>query len=382
MNFNRALEGMGTYPFVALAQAKLKVEERLGTLIDFGAGDPMETTPPFIRRTLVDSILEKSSYPRAEGLPECRAAIAEWYRTRFGVDVDPDLEVLPSTGSKEAIFSLAQIAVDRDAARNLVVTTEPGYPIPLRSAQLNGAGVLTLPLLESHGFLPDLGAIADETWARVALFWVNYPNNPTGAVASPRFYDELASKALEHDFLIASDEAYSEIYFGAPPHSALEFTDRSHVVVFNTLSKRSAMTGYRSGSIVAGEEVMALFKRYRPMAGTASPEFVQRAAAAAWRDEDHVEDMRTRYRAKRDVVEPFLVRKGLHIAASEATFYLWVAVPEGETEQSFAMRLLDRGVVVGPGTFFGPAGAGYVRMALVPTLEQCHEAVSIMDALL
>ena len=298
------------------------------------------------------------------------------------MDVDPDVEVLPSTGSKEAIFSLAQIAVDRDAARNLVVTTEPGYPIPLRSAQLNGAGVLTLPLLESHGFLPDLGAIADETWARVALFWVNYPNNPTGAVASPRFYDELASKALEHDFLIASDEAYSEIYFGAPPHSALEFTDRSHVVVFNTLSKRSAMTGYRSGSIVAGEEVMALFKRYRPMAGTASPEFVQRAAAVAWRDEDHVEDMRTRYRAKRDVVEPFLVRKGLHIAASEATFYLWVAVPEGETEQSFAMRLLDRGVVVGPGTFFGPAGAGYVRMALVPTLEQCHEAVSIMDALL
>ncbi|MGH2828435.1 MAG: pyridoxal phosphate-dependent aminotransferase [Actinomycetota bacterium] len=382
MDFNRALEGMGTYPFVALAQAKHRAEERLGTLIDFGAGDPMETTPAFIRRTLVDSIPEKSSYPRAEGLLECRAAIAEWYRTRFGVDVDPDVEVLPSTGSKEAIFSLAQIAVDRDSTRNLVVTTEPGYPIPVRSAQLSGAEVLTLPLLESRGFLPDLGAIDDETWRRVALFWVNYPNNPTGAVASPSFYDELATKAREHDFIVASDEAYSEIYFGAPPHSALEFTDRERVVVFNTLSKRSAMTGYRSGSIVAGEEVMALFKRYRPMAGTACPEFVQRAAAAAWRDEDHVEDMRARYRTKRDVVEPFLVGKGLHIAASEATFYLWVAVPEGETDQSFAMRLLDRGVVVGPGTFFGPAGAGYVRIALVPTLDQCHEAVSIMEALL
>lgn len=382
MDFNRALEGMGTYPFVALAQAKQRVEERLGSLIDFGAGDPMETTPAFIRRALVDSIPEKSSYPRADGLPECRAAIAEWYRTRFGVDVDPDLEVLPSTGSKEAIFSLAQIAVDRDSTRNLVVTTEPGYPIPVRSAQLSGAEVFTLPLLESRGFLPDLGALDDETWTRVALFWVNYPNNPTGAVAPPTFYDELASRAREHDFLVASDEAYSEIYFGAPPHSAIEFTDRKRVVVFNTLSKRSAMTGYRSGSIVAGEEVIALFKRYRPMAGTACPEFVQRAAAAAWRDEDHVEDMRARYRAKRDVVEPFLVGRGLHIAASEATFYLWVAVPEGETEQSFAMRLLDRGVVVGPGTFFGPAGAGYVRMALVPTLNQCHEAVSIMGTLL
>ena len=238
MDFNPALEDMGTYPFVALAQAKQRVEERLGSLIDFGAGDPMEITPAFIRRTLVDSIPKKSSYPRAAGLPEAREAIAEWYRTRFGVDVDPDVEVLPSTGSKEAIFSLAQIATGRDAARNLVVTTEPGYPIPLRSAQLVGAEVLTLPLLESHGFLPDLDALDEETWARVAVFWVNYPNNPTGAVASPKFYDELASKAREHDFLIASDEAYSEIYFGAPPHSALEFIDRSHVTVFNTLSKR------------------------------------------------------------------------------------------------------------------------------------------------
>jgi succinyldiaminopimelate transaminase len=382
MDFNPALEDMGTYPFVALAQAKQRVAERLGPLIDFGVGNPMETTPTFIRRALVDSIPDKASYPRAAGLPETREAIAEWYRTRFGVDVDPDVEVLPSTGSKEAIFSLAQIAVDRDATRNLVVTTEPGYPIPSLSARLNGAEVLTLPLLESQGFLPDLDALGDETWTRVALFWVNYPNNPTGAVASPSFYDELASKARTHDFLIASDEAYSEIYFGAPPHSALEFTDRSHVIVFNTLSKRSAMAGYRSGSIVGGERVMSLFKRYRPMVGTASPEFVQRAAAAAWRDEEHVEAMRDLYRAKRAVIEPFLVRKGLHIPASEATFFLWVAVPEGETEQSFAMRLLDNGVVVGPGSLFGPAGAGYVRIALVPTLDQCHEAVSIMDAFL
>ena len=215
-----------------------------------------------------------------------------------------------------------------------------------------------------------------------AVFWVNYPNNPTGAVAPPSFYDELASKAREHDFLIASDEAYSEIFFGAPPHSALEFTDRTHAVVFNTLSKRSAMTGYRSGSIVAGERVMTLFKRYRPLAGTASPEFVQRGRGRVARRRTRRGHARPLPREARRVVEPFLVRKGLHIAASEATFYLWVVVPEGETERSFAMRLLEHGVVVGPGTFFGPAGAGYVRIALVPPLEQCHEAVSIMDALL
>lgn len=379
MRFNQALERMSTYPFVELEDAKRKVAGRLGHLIDFGVGDPMERTPEFIRRALVESIPERSSYPRAAGLPETRDAIAYWCRRRFGVEVDAEVEVLPSSGSKEAIFGLAQIAVDRSADKNVVVTTEPGYPIPLRSAELNGCRVLSLPLQEDHGYLPDLESIDDATWRSVALFWVNYPNNPTGAVAPLAFYEELASRAAEHDFLVASDEAYSEIYFGSPPHSVLEVTDRANVVVFNTLSKRSAMTGYRSGSIVAHENVMTRIKRYRPLAGSASPEFVQRAAAAAWRDESHVEDMRSIYRAKRDVLEPFLGERGLRVAGGDATFYLWVAAPDGETEDEFARRLLQRGVVVAPGTFFGDAGRGYVRMALVPTLEQCRKAVDLLD---
>ncbi|CAN5757130.1 LL-diaminopimelate aminotransferase [soil metagenome] len=300
-------------------------------------------------------------------------------KRRFGVEVDADAEVLPSSGSKEAIFSLAQIAVDRSVDKSVVVTTDPGYPIPLRSAELNGCEVLTLPLREHLGFLPDLASIAHEIWRSIALFWVNYPNNPTGAVAPLAFYEELTARAAEHDFLVASDEAYSEIYFGEPPHSALEVTNRRNVVVFNTLSKRSAMTGYRSGSIVAEESVTAMLKRYRPLAGTASPEFIQRAAAAAWRDEAHVEEMRSIYGAKRDVIEPFLRAKGLRVAGGDATFYLWVAAPEGETEDAFALRLLQRGVVVAPGTFFGDAGRGYVRMALVPTLEQCQKAVDLLN---
>jgi acetylornithine aminotransferase len=198
-------------------------------------------------------------------------------------------------------------------------------------------------------------------------------------VAPLAFYEALASKAAEHDFLIASDEAYSEIYFADPPHSALEVADRSKVVVFNTLSKRSAMTGYRSGSIVADKSVMAMVQRYRPLAGTASPEFIQRAAAAAWRDESHVEAMRAIYEAKRAVFEPFLTKKGLRVAGSEATFYLWVATPNGESAETFAKRLLQRGVVVAPGPFFGEAGRGYVRIALVPPLEQCHKAVDLLD---
>jgi succinyldiaminopimelate transaminase len=379
MKFNPVLERLSTYPFVQLEDAKRKAAELIGELIDFGVGDPMETTPQFIRRALVESIAEKSSYPRAAGLPETRAAIAGWCKRRFGVEVDPETEVLPSSGSKEAIFGLAQIAVDRSADKNVVVIPEPGYPIPLRGAELNGCRVLKLPLREENGFLPDLESIDDVTWKNIALFWVNYPNNPTGAVAPLSFYERLAFKAIEHDFLLASDEAYSEIYFGEPPHSALEVTDRSNVVVFNTLSKRSAMTGYRSGSIVAGRSVMAVMQRYRPLAGTASPEFIQRAAAAAWQEETHVDEMRTIYAAKRAVIEPFLTGKGLRIAGSEATFYLWVATPDGESAESFALHLLQGGVVVAPGTFFGESGNGYVRMALVPTLEQCHKTIDLLD---
>ena len=379
MRFNAALERLSTYPFVQLEDAKREAAERVGELIDFGVGDPMETTPQFIRQALVESIAPKSSYPKAAGLPETRGAIAHWCKSRFGVDVDPDTEVLPSSGSKEAIFGLAQIAVDRSAGKNVVVTTEPGYPIPRRGAELNGCPVLTLPLLEENAFLPDLESIDDATWRSIALFWVNYPNNPTGAVAPLEFYEELAVRAAEHGFLVASDEAYSEIYFGEPPHSALEVANRSNVVVFNTLSKRSAMTGYRSGSMVADGTVMAMIRRYRPLAGTASPEFIQRAAAAAWQDEAHVDEMRSIYSAKRAVIEDFLTRKRLRIAGSEATFYLWVATPNGESEESFALRLLQQGVVVAPGAFFGDPGKGYVRMALVPTLEQCHKAVELLD---
>ena len=379
MKFNPALERLSTYPFVQLEVAKREAAERVGELIDFGVGDPMETTPEFIRQALVESIAEKSSYPRAAGLPETRAAIAGWCKRRFGVDVDPETEVLPSSGSKEAIFALAQIAVDRSADKNVVVIPEPGYPIPLRGAELNGCGVLKVPLREDNGFLPDLESIDDETWKSIALFWINYPHNPTGAVAPLSFLEQLASKAAEHEFLMASDEAYSEIYFGEPPHSALEVADRSNVVVFNTLSKRSAMTGYRSGSIVADGSVMALMQRYRPLAGTASPEFIQRAAAAAWQEETHVEQMRSIYAAKRAVIEPFLTGKGLRIAGSEATFYLWVATPDDEPPEAFALRLLQGGVVVAPGTFFGEPGRGYVRMALVPTLEQCRKAVDLLD---
>jgi succinyldiaminopimelate transaminase len=382
MDLSPALAATGTYPFVKLEQAKRELSAQGIELIDFGKGDPREPTDARIRRALADSLTEISTYPLAEGLPELREAVAGWCGRRFGVQPNPDTEVIPTYGSKEAIFLLAQLVVDRDSDRRLVVTTEPGYPVPDRGAIFAGAEVLQLPLLEEHGFLPDLDAVAADTWERAAIVWINYPNNPTGAVAPLDFLGRLASLSAEHGFLLASDEAYTELWFDSPPHSALEVRDCGNVAVFNTLSKRSSMTGYRSGFIAADAQLIAALKQFRPSVGTAPQEFVQRASVVAWNDEDHVEHTRAAYRRKRDALLPTLERKGVRLAGSTATMFLWLEVPDGSASEEFAGRLLERGLIVSPGTFFGPAGEGYWRMALVPTEAECRRAAEILEDVL
>jgi len=376
------LAGLAAYPFVRLEEAKRAAAARGVRLIDFGVGDPREPTPAFIREALKDDLDRTHGYPLAQGLPELREAVAAWAGRRFGVDLDPGTEVIPTLGSKEAIFTLALAVVDREGGRNLVAVTEPGYPVPERGALFAGGEPVRLPLLEEHGFLPDLDAVPDEVWPRLALFWVNYPNNPTGAVAPRSFYEELAARAREHGFVLASDEAYTELWFEEPPASALELGDRRNVLVFNTLSKRSSMTGYRCGFAAGDPELVAALKAFRPNMGTAPQEFVQRAAVAAWGDEAHVEETREVYRRKRDVFLDLFARKGVRVAGSAATMYLWIAVPEEEGSEAFASRLLEHGVVLSPGSFFGASGEGYARLALVPTLEDCREAARILEEVL
>src|SRR5581483_1169336 len=260
-----------------------------------GVGDPREKTDGRIRQALVDGLTEVSSYPAAAGLPALREAIAAWYERRFGLRLDPQREIVPTLGSKEAIFLMAL--------------------------------VVGQPLRESNSFLPDLASLTPEVLDHVALFWVNYPNNPTAAVAPLELYEELSALAVRHEFVLASDEAYGEIYFGRPPATALQVSDRRNVAVLNTLSKRSSMTGYRSGAIIAGAELCDALRAFRPSVGVAPQEFVQRASIWAWSDEQHVADMRGSYGAKRKVLLEALERKRLRVAGCEATFYLWVEVP-------------------------------------------------------
>jgi succinyldiaminopimelate transaminase len=371
------LDRQPTYPFVRLAEAAARLRDRGVDVIDLGTGDPREPTDPRIRQALVEGLRDRMGYPAAVGLPELREAVAAWARRRFGAALDPETEVIPTFGSKEAIFSFAQTVVDLEGGRDTVVYTEPGYPVYERGALFAHARPVALPLLEVHDFLPDLDAVDD--WGRVAVVWVNYPNNPTGATAPLSFYERLAALAREHGFVVASDEAYTELWFDEPPASALQLAERAGVVVFNTLSKRSSMTGYRSGFAAGDARQIAALKRFRPSIGTAPQEFVQRASVVAWSDEEHVEATRERYARKRRLFLELFERTGLRVAGSRATMYLWIAVPDGETSEGFVERLLEHGVVLTPGSYLGAAGEGYARVALVPSEEDCARAVEILE---
>jgi succinyldiaminopimelate transaminase len=364
------LAGLGTYPFVRLEQARARLRAAGVDIIDFGMGEPREETPAFIREALAAAITPLAPYPSAVGLPELRGAIAGWASRRFGVTLDPDTEVIPTLGSKEAVFALANVF-----AGDIVAVPTPSYPVYDRGALFAGKAVLELPLKESNGWLPDLDAV---DWTRVGVLWLNYPNNPTGARAPLEFYEHAAALAREHGFVLASDEAYSELYFaGDPPVSALQVADRSHLAVFNTLSKRSSMPGYRSGFVAGDPDVVAALKKYRPNVGVAPLEFVQRAAVAAWSAEAHVDAVRERYRAKREALLPALEAVGLRNAGGDATFFLWMDA--GPDADALAARWLEAGVVVAPGSFFG--APGYLRVALVPPPEACARAAEIIRGL-
>jgi acetylornithine aminotransferase len=369
MRLSPVLAGLAPYPFAALRETRERLEAAGVDVLDLGMGEPREETPEFIRAAVAGAVRPMAPYPVTGGLPELRSSIARWAERRYGVALDPETEIIPTLGTKEVIFAMASVV-----GGDLVAVPSPGYPVPDRGARFAGKGVLELPLLASNGFLPDFDAVPAATWERVGLLWLNYPNNPTAAVAGLDLFERAAELARRHDFLVCSDEAYSEIYFGAePPRSVLEVADRSNVLALNTLSKRSAMPGYRSGFAAGDPVAIAALKRFRPNTGTVPLELVQRVSAVAWDDEAHVDAMRAIYRAKREVLLPACEAAGLHHVGGDATMFLWLADPDGRCAE-----LRERGVLLAPGEFFGPEGVGYARLALVPPLAVCEAAAARM----
>ena len=373
------LEGGGAYPFVALeARAKQLLPDGVAP-IRFSMGDPREATPAFIRDALRAAVPEVSSYPTVGGMPELRQACAGWLGRRFGVSVDPERQLLPANGTKEAVFSLALAMVGPDSAgeRRTVVIPSPAYPVYESGARFAGAEVHRTPLTSAGGWRFDPAAVPDAVWEKTALLWLNVPHNPTGALLEPSGYEAVLERARRFGFWVAADEAYAEVYFDRRPRSALEF-GLDNVVALHTLSKRSAMTGFRSGFLAGDERLIAALRRFRPNLGTATPEFIQQAAIAAWNDDAHADAQRARYAAKRELMRGAFHRRGWQVEASEATFYLWVKAPGGD-DVAFVESLMRVGLVVTPGSFLGDAGRGYLRWALVPTLEACREALERLD---
>ena len=378
MRTNPVLDALGEYPIAEIQNIARKMRDAGEPLIDFSLGDPREPTPEFIRQALRDAVPEVSQYPTVAGLAVLRDAVAGYVKRRFGVEVDPATQIVPVSGAKEAIFTTPLAFIDRDRNDAGLFAT-PGYPIHERGIRFAGGEAIGVRL---HGdFVLRAGDVPADAWDRLRFLWACSPHNPTGAVASLEDIAGLYEECRKHDTLLFSDEPYIDLYEDAPPHSALEAAGPGSpgVLAFFSCSKRSGMTGYRTGAIVGDASAVAAIKSLRSSVGVASPEFVQRAAAAAWADDDHVVERRKIFTAKRRVLRTKLEEDGIRVIGSTAGLYLWVEVDDDVTATK---KLLEQGVVVSPGRAFGPGGEGHIRLALVPTLDECSAAAEVVSSCL
>ena len=407
---NPRLDQLHPYPFQKLRELFAGVTpnpER--SPINLSIGEPKHPTPAFIQDALVAGLGGLANYPITQGSDALRQAIAAWAARRYGVALDPASEVLPVNGSREALFAFAQASVDSSRhGRRVIVSPNPFYQIYEGAAILAGARPFFLNTLPDNGFRMDWSKVPDDLWDQVNLVYVCSPGNPTGKVMSLDDWKTLFELADRHGFAIASDECYSEIYFphpspppegegakaepkpidGQPPLGALTAAQQlgrgfDKLVVFNSLSKRSNVPGLRSGMVAGDAALLKPFLLYRTYHGSAMSPATQAASIAAWNDEAHVVENRRLYAAKFAAVMP-LLKGTLEFDAPDAAFYLWARVPGGD-DAAFARGLYAREhVTVLPGSFLARdaglvnPGRGYVRIALVDSLEACIDAAKRM----
>ena len=382
MRPNPRLAQLPTYPTVAIDRVRDRLLAEGRPVYDFGTGDPIEPTPPFVRDALCASIPDNCRYPTVLGDPAVRQAFAGWAQRRLGVTLDPATEILPSSGSKEAVFHLPLLVIDPDAPDRGVVFPDPGYSVYYRGALL--AGGEPIPQRLSGDFIQRVWELPPDVLRRTRMVWINTPHNPCGAVMSESDLRRTWEVCQEHDILLVSDECYVDTWFDTPPPSILQVAREGVLAIFS-LSKRSGMTGYRAGMIAGDAAVMKKLRELRANPGLAPQDFVNAAAAAAWRDDEHAEARRHVFAAKRKVLHDFLVNEAkLEVVASEASFYLWVRAPGGMGGMAYSEHLLRAGILTYPGASFAVTDAGdpYIRLALVPDLATCRAAVEAWRALL
>ncbi len=393
---NPDLSQLHPYPFEKLAALKAAVSAPAQlTDIMLSIGEPKHEPPAFVLETLVKNLGKLSNYPTTKGLPELRDAIATWASRRFHLNsgtFTADKHVLPVNGTREALFAFAQAIIDRSKPNPIIVSPNPFYQIYEGAAILSGAEPYFLNCTPENNFIPDFAAVPASVWERCQLLFICSPGNPTGAVMSSAQLKQLIALADQYDFVIASDECYSELYFDEqnPPVGLLQACaelgrdDFARCVVFHSLSKRSNLPGLRSGFVGGDAKILEKFLLYRTYHGCAMPVPTQLASLAAWQDETHVIDNREAYRRKFDAVLAILDGV-LDVAKPDASFYLWPKTPiKGE---DFAQQLFaQQKVTVLPGSYLAREADGinpgehYVRLALVAPLAECIQAAERIKA--
>jgi LL-diaminopimelate aminotransferase len=365
------------YLFADIDKRKAELRKQGKDLIDLGIGDPDLPTPKHIVEAMQRAAAEPKyhRYPSYEGMQGFREAAVKWYADRFGVKgLDANKECCALIGSKEGIAHFPVAFVNPG---DVVLVPDPGYPVYATWTRFVGGEVHYMPLKRENGFLPDLAAIPADVAKRAKMMWINYPNNPTAALATKDFYKRVVEFATKNNIIVASDVAYSEVFFdGEPPISFLETPGAKEVgIEFQSLSKTYNMTGWRIGFAVGNAQLVGGLGKVKTNTDSGAFEAVQAAAVAALSSsQEPVEKMRAIYKERREVLCGGLQRAGFEVLVPKATFYVLVVCPKGLSSAEFVSRLLDAGVVATPATGFGAAGEGYVRLTLCADKARLAEA--------
>lgn len=384
MKLAQRVEQLPPYLFARISELIAQKRAAGVDVISLGIGDPDLPTPGYLIERLQRAAENPANhrYPESDGLPQFRRAIARWYQTRHGVELDPDSEVVPLIGSKEGIGHLPLCLIDPG---DVSLITDPGYPVYEIGTMFAGGETVKVPLREEDGWLPRLDEIPADAARRARILWLNYPNNPTGAVADLPFFEQAVAWARAHDVVIAHDLAYADVTFdGYQAHSILEVDGAREVAIeFNSLSKAFNMTGWRVAMAVGNARVINALTRVKTNLDSGIPQAIQEMAIAALDDpRDTMDAHNAIYQARRDRVVSVLRALGLRVEPPKASLYVWARLPDGERSSGdFAGRLIDAtGVVVTPGASYGSAGEGYIRISLTTPDDRLDEALRRLAA--
>ncbi|MGB9711359.1 MAG: LL-diaminopimelate aminotransferase [Thermodesulfovibrio sp.] len=377
IQYSERIRTLPPYLFAAIDQMKREALSKGADLIDLSIGDPDIPTPSHIVEAMKKAVEkpEHHRYPSYEGMFSFRKAVSDWYKTRFNVELDPEKEVLSLIGSKEGIGHIPLAFVDPG---DVVLVPNPGYPVYPVGTKFAGGIPYFMPLKEEKGFLPDLDIIPEDVCKKAKLMFINYPNNPTAAVADENFYKKVVEFAKKYNIIVCHDAAYSEVYYEEKPLSFMQIEGAREVgIEFHSLSKTYNMTGWRIGFAVGNKDILSGLGKVKTNLDSGVFQAIQEASIVALQtDDSFLKGIRDIFKERRDILYEGLKAVGFDVKKPMATFYLWVKVPRGTNSIDFVAKLLkEAGVLCTPGVGFGEYGEGYIRFALTQSKERIKEAV-------